>query len=104
MSSSRPDEADSPTLLVMACRPVDSAAMDQEVLELGIEMPPVYPGSVVRRCAQCGAEVYVGPKLQSVEGGVPFCLFPCAMDVTASTGGAIPLINMGNPYQRRGAQ
>lgn len=82
--------------MMLACRPVEwpeDGPLAQH------EPTPVYPGSVVGSCQDCGESIYIGPKQQAHLEQFPdwpvYC-FPCTPKHTVPD----PYIhNLGNTHQ-----
>jgi hypothetical protein len=55
---------------VYACRPVRFTTAEHRQLAIDGDsdrLPPVYPGSEVQACSECGRDVWVGPRGQQVQ-------------------------------------
>jgi hypothetical protein len=81
-------------------RDVDLARL--EAMNLGVPLPPVYPGSTVGKCRTCDVAVWVGPRAQAaIEAlaDVVVLCFPCAVQTQPDA-----LVNLGNPYVRKEPQ
>ena len=91
---------------VAACRSVTPRPLELEVLaRSGMEYPPVYPGSVVQQCPQCGFDIYVGPKAQQAMLDEPTMLvlcFLCAARLANDEGMApddVAVHSLGNTFE-----
>lgn len=80
-----------------ACRPVVWGIWYQAVLS---EEPPVYPGSIVGRCRECGDEIYIGPKMQK-RTSLPLVCMRCAAAAVLAAGGSYKIHDLGNTYRPR---
>lgn len=92
-----------------ACRAVrpeeydpQRAAIWKRAEQMG-QVPPIYPGSTFKNCADCGIEIAVGPRIQGFMEEQPVELV-CLVDAVlrAAPQGGADVINMGNPYKKRG--
>lgn len=79
---------------VAACRPV---VWTERYQLPGTEETPVYPGSIIAQCVDCGVDVYVGPRAQALDVPHVICCFICT-GRRAKPGEVTRLRSLGNPY------
>jgi hypothetical protein len=87
---------DAQTIRIAGCRPVDWSVMPTVP---GLGPTPIYPGSIIQACQWCAKDIYVGPKVQELDGTtIRLCLL-CA--VAAAQGRKMTLTDLGNTFVPR---
>lgn len=97
---------------VLACKPQDPSqyepkrkAIWDNLIAMGVEIPPNYPGSIYKNCRDCGILVQVGPRLQEAlvkhpEKSLILCLIDAAHHVQQHDEKA-EIHSLDNPYKEK---
>lgn len=82
-----------------ACRYVDQELMES-LAPAGVEIPPVYPGSIQGVCRICAMPVWIGPMVQAVMERNPDSVwvmcFLCSLREPVGL-----VVNLGNDFKPR---